>query len=241
MSAQTEQILYPADVLNLDRWKLTMTTPIGGTKPLEVKQPALDQFNDKNYFYVTGSGVNREVIFKARVDGAHTPNSKYSRTELREMQDSAGEINAAWSNRTSGTHVLRVVGRVTALPKNKPELVLAQIHDDEDDVCMVRLERDRVFLETSRGTVKYSNNTASFDEDYQIGQTITVNVTVVKGRIIVYYRKQGQKTVSAVLKYAGTGMYFKTGAYVQSNLSYDKPGAAGTFRISSLELTHEGI
>lgn len=235
------QILYPADVLNLDRWKLTMTTPIGGTKPLEVKQPALDQFNDKNYFYVTGSGENREVIFKARVDGAHTPNSTYSRTELREMEDSAGQTNAAWSNRTSGTHVLRVVGRVTALPKNKPELVIAQIHDDEDDVCMVRAEKNRVFLETSRGTVTYKDGRSSFDESYAVGQTVTVNITVVKGKIVVYYRRSGESTVSAVLKYAGTGMYFKTGAYVQSNLSYDKPGAAGTFRLKSLELTHEGI
>jgi hypothetical protein len=76
------------------------------------------------------------VVFTADAGGVTTKNSTYPRSELREMN---GDEMASWSNRT-GTHTLSVRQAVTELPKAKPELVTAQIHDAESDVMEVRLE-----------------------------------------------------------------------------------------------------
>ena len=82
-------------------------------------------------------------MFTAPVDGTTTKNSRYARSELREMN---GAEDGAWSN-TSGAHTLVVTQAVTRLPEAKPEAVTTQIHDGSDDVVQIRLESQRLLAQ----------------------------------------------------------------------------------------------
>jgi Alginate lyase len=65
------------------------------------------------HFALTDAGDR--VVFTAPVDGTTTKNSRYARSELREMN---GAQEAAWST-TSGVHTLVVTQAVTRLPEAK--------------------------------------------------------------------------------------------------------------------------
>jgi hypothetical protein len=121
----------PSEVMDLSGWKLTL--PIGeNRKPLEIKQPFLDDYYHPQYFYVA---PDNSIVFKAPCGGVTTANSGYPRSELRE-RDPAKNIDIAW-DASRGIHEMTNVMRVTNLPVVKPELCVSQIHDAEDDIIEI--------------------------------------------------------------------------------------------------------
>ena len=101
----------PGDVLDLRNWYLTSPTGVAGD-PDTVHQPDLTTYSSP-YFALNDAGDG--VVFSAPVDGTTTKNSRYARSELREMN---GAEEAAWST-TSGVHTLVVTQAVTRLPEAK--------------------------------------------------------------------------------------------------------------------------
>jgi hypothetical protein len=215
---------YPADLLDLSNWSLTL--PVGDPgDPEDVTPPKLPKFANE-FFRVNKSRDG--VIFTANVGGTTTKNSKYPRSELREMQ---GEEKAAWSN-TSGTHTLSVREAILAVPPVKPEVVAAQIHDGGDDVMQIRLEGRRLVVQYDDG-----GSETVLDPDYKLGTVYDVQIVAKDGRVDVIHN--GVK--KAELPKSGSGWYFKVGAYVQSNPEKgDKVGAPGTVALYSLQATHSG-
>jgi len=55
-----------------------------------------------------------------------------------------GSKNASWSS-SVGEHSMFLELSVTHLPVVKPHIVVAQIHDAEDDVIVFRLENKKTF------------------------------------------------------------------------------------------------
>jgi poly(beta-D-mannuronate) lyase len=211
-------------VLDLTNWKLTLPidTPHAGS-PDEIRQPELATFADAAYFHVAGSAV----VFTAPIQGATTSGSGYPRSELREMAN-GGKDNASWSS-TSGSHSMTVTEAITHTPVVKPHVVAAQIHDASDDVVMVRLEGKHLFVEHD-GT-----NLGDLDVNYQLGAYFTVRITATGGQVTVDYNGVPKVHYQA----AGSGWYFKAGAYTQSNLSKgDAAGAYGEVAIKGLTVTH---
>jgi hypothetical protein len=214
----------PADVLNLANWKLTL--PVGtqqAGKPDEIYQPQLARFSLSPYFML--DPAKTAVVFAAPVGGVTTSNSGYPRSELREMK---GSSEASWSNVT-GVHTMTVTEAITHLPVVKPHVVAAQIHDAQDDVLMVRLERSNLFVEHN-GT-----NLGTLDANYQLGTVYTVKLVAAEDHIKIFY--------NGVLKVdtarSGSGWYFKAGCYTQSNPTKgDAPDAYGEVVIQSLTVTH---
>ncbi len=220
----------PASVLNLTNWKVTL--PVDGCDDNEwadeVTQPQLATFRDARYFTVNSA---RGVVFRARVDGARTSsNTKYPRSELREMTD-RGERRASWSNKSSGdgVHKMTMEAAITATPTNKPQVVAAQIHDESDDVMMIRLYGDELVVDANDSKVRLM-----LDDDYQLGQRFTVTITASNGRIRVVYN--GSRTVD--YQRSSSGMYFKAGCYTLSNTSYDKADRFGEVVIYKLAVSH---
>jgi hypothetical protein len=212
----------PASVLDLTNWKITLPVAGSGGGALEVKQPQLASYSHE-YFRAAG----QSVVFTAPVTGATTSGSSYPRSELREMAN-GGRDNASWSS-TSGTHVMEITQAITQTPSAKPHVVAGQIHDSGDDVVMIRLEGKNLFVEGD------GDSLAELDSNYTLGTTFTVRLVVANGRIRVFYNGV-QK-----LDYAfnGSGLYFKAGAYTQSNASKGEPaGAAGQVVITELRVTH---
>jgi poly(beta-D-mannuronate) lyase len=215
----------PGDLLDLTNWKLTL--PIGGAhKPTEVTQPALRRYSVSPYFHVdpTGSGV----VFQANAGGVTTSNSGYPRSELREMM-AGGNDEASWST-TSGTHAMSVQLAITHLTAAKPQVTVAQIHDDADDVLVVRLDGPGHLYVEHNG-----DDYGDMDTAYRLGSVFTVEFTVASGHIRISYN--GVPKVDYA-KSSG-GDYFKAGCYTQSNTSKgDAPDSYAQVIIYHLTVTH---
>lgn len=166
--------------------------------------------------------------FKTRADGVHSANSKYPRTELREMKDENWE-EAAWSNK-SGTHTL--TGRYSVFMSliKRPQVVLAQIHDDSDDVMQVAYDDGKLvaFYDDKAKVI-------TLEPNYQ-GGTFDIQIMASNSEIRVYYNG----AMKGVIPKSGDGWYFKAGTYLQSNVAdwSEAPDAYGEVTIYSLKVSH---
>lgn len=218
---------YPADVLDLTNWKMTL--PTGEDEdPTEITQPDLAIFSAKPWFQVTGDCD--AVRFRSAVDGVTTGGSSYPRAELREMTD-GGEEEAGWST-TEGTHTLVVDEAFMALPKDKPHLVGAQIHGGDDDVTVFRLEGSKLYI--TKGDDSHHHLVT---DDYELGTEFEAKFMARNGKIDVYYNGERETTISD----DGDTNYFKAGAYTQANCENSDPCGGGNYgevRMSGLKVTH---
>jgi poly(beta-D-mannuronate) lyase len=190
-----------------------------------VRQPDLGTFSEPDTFRVDAASSG--VVFRARAGGVTTRNSKYPRAELREMTAGGGD-EAAWSN-AAGSHVMTITQAITAVPPAKPHVVAGQIHDEEDDVLMIRLEGTRLFVESD------GDDVGVLDPAYVLGTRFTVEIAATPAGIRVTYN--GARTVD--LGVVRDGLYFKAGCYTQSNPSRgDSPDAFGEVVIYALTVRH---
>lgn len=198
---------YPSQVIDLSNWKLTM--PFGSTKkptrPLEVRQPDLATYKEDPWFTLTLDG--KGVIFRAPVTGPTTSGTKYARSELREMANN-GKTPANWSS-TEGIHTMFLDQAITAVPKAKQHIVVGQIHDDNDDIIVIRLEYPNLYVNVN------GKNVYTLDSHYTLGKRFTVELVVNEEQTKVYYNGNTNPSYTLTLDY--TNAYFKTGAYTQSN------------------------
>jgi hypothetical protein len=220
----------PADVLDLRSWKLTL--PIGTseepTDPEEILQPDLTNFAIAPWFRPTSDCAG--VAFRAPIDAPTTSGSKYPRSELREMTVD-GRERASWSS-TSGTHTLTVVEAFTGLPQGKPHLVGAQIHDDDDDVSVFRLEGRNLYI-----TDGDDPNHKLVTDDYVLGTKFEAKFVVSGGVVQAFYNGRLEATLTKNFSDA----YFKVGAYTQANCERAAPCVPDNYGetvIYSLSVTH---
>lgn len=194
----------PGEVLNLNGWKITL--PIGsGNKPKEITRPGLSTYENKPYFY-TDNGV--DVVFQAPVNGVTTSGSSYPRSELRQMDGNGDETS--WSNKHD-TWTMEATMAFTHLPGTKPHCVGLQIHDSNDDVTVLRLEGNDLYV-TKGDDTHYD----LIDGSYSLGTFMDVKVVANAGGSIDWYFDGVKKaTVSGVY----SGLYFKAGVYPQANES----------------------
>ena len=224
----------PGDVLNLTNWKLTLPVGDEPDEADEVEQPQLARFQHPPFFRVDRTG--KGVAFRAPVGGATTSGSGYPRSELREMTD-GGSDEASWSNE-SGLHVMTMTASITATPKEKPEVSVAQIHGEDDVVAMVRLEKNRLFVERD------GEDVGELDDDYKLGTRFRLALRAGPGGIRVVYN--GSKVVD--YDEVGDDNYFKAGCYTQASdkpqeddrpdQKYDRPDAFGEVVIYALNVRH---
>jgi hypothetical protein len=143
-----------------------------------------------------------------------------------------GTDEAAWSN-TSGTHTLDVCEAITKVPRAKPEVVAAQIHDGKDDVLQIRLEGKRLMVQHDDGEAQ-----EVIDPDYTLGTPYHVRIVAANSKVEVHYN--GEK--KADLPLSGEGWYWKVGAYVQSNSEKgDGADAVGEVAVYSLANVHSTL
>lgn len=224
----------PADILDLTNWKLTLPVGDEPDEADEVEQPELKTFQMAPFFHVDETG--KGVVFRANVGGATTSGSGYPRSELREMAD-GGSDEASWSNE-SGEHVMTITQAITATPKEKPEVAAGQIHGEDDVVAMVRLERNRLFVERD------GEEAGDLDDNYKLGTKFTLEMRASPAGVRITYNG------STVVEYdeVGDDNYFKAGCYTQASdkpqeddsddQKYDQPDAYGEVVIYALSVSH---
>lgn len=231
---QTNQLL-PSQLLNLTNWKLTLplVSSNGHQKPLEIRQPELATYQIDPWFKITPD--KKGLAFRASVNAPTTSNSDYPRSELREMTTD-GKDEFFWSS-SKGTHTLFIEQAITATPKNKPDVVAGQIHGDDDDLIVIRLEGQKLFLSRGKSTL------ATLDENYTLGKRFTIKFVARNGEILTYYN-QSLTPVYALEKKVNLA-YFKVGVYTQSNCETEESSELcaadnyGEVVIYQLEVKHE--
>jgi len=213
--------MTPIQFLKSRNWKITL--PSGK----EILFPELATYSDK-FFYLNAAGDG--VVFVAPSNGGTTPNSKKSRCELREMRGD-GTL-ASWAT-TSGTHSMEWEIAVNRLPVGKRHCVIGQIHGGDDDVTVVRLEDNTLWITDDDETHGYNIG------PYQLGERIRLGFFVQNG--IIRYAING-----APLPYTQTKKksrcYFKVGAYSQKDTDPDQPDDDfAQVTLFSAQVCHDGV
>jgi hypothetical protein len=208
---------HPSDVLDLRHWTIMLPTGSQG---------------DPDNLYVIGQSIPNTlftrydvdsdddgVVFRCPANGFHSPNSKYPRTEARQMAD-AKWTKAAWSS--SGSHSLEAELAIDASHLSARKRVNGlQIHDGGDDVCQIMRH------ETKGLGLMHSDGKAweSIDPGYGDGVRFTCKILAEKDRLKVFYN--GELKVDIPKK--GTGWYWKMGAYLQSGGASEHKEPAGAY------------
>jgi Alginate lyase len=164
----------------------------------------LQTYMNDQLFFVDPDGDR--VVFRVPCGGATTKGSGYPRCELREMKKDGEE--AGWSTDDAEIHEMTLKLKIMKTPPVKKHVICAQIHDSEDDLMMVRLEGEKLFVERN------SLNEVMLDRNYKLGTLFDLKIQASKGVISVWYNGQ-QKIDWTVSK---DGCYFKAGCYTQSNV-----------------------
>jgi hypothetical protein len=225
-------VTYPSNVLNLSSWKITF--PFGSDeRPVEIKQPELSMYKINPWFMVTTEGNG--VVFRAAVNGVTTSGSDYPRSELREMTNN-GKTNAEWSS-NEGTHTMFLDQAITAVPKIKQQIVVGQIHDNDSDVIVIRLDYPYLHIKVD------GKNVYTLDSGYQLGERFTVSFSVKDNQTKIYYNNSIEPVYQLNKKYSDS--YFKAGAYTQSNCDKEQSPLLcnnnnyGEVIIYKLEVAHQ--
>ncbi|MDF1825799.1 MAG: polysaccharide lyase family 7 protein [Verrucomicrobiales bacterium] len=218
---------FAGDMFNLGIWKLTIPMDDDGDGVAdEIAMPLLRYFEDPDFFHLSETGDS--VVFRAACGGATTGNSKYPRSELRELKKD-GKTKASWST-TSGVHNLTVEFAVNKVPKKKRHVVAAQIHDDDKGLLMVRLEGEKLFLE------RHDAEDFVLLEDYKPGTFVKLMLIADNGRIRVFLA--GKQLTE--WKVEAENLYFKVGCYTQSNPDKgDKPDDYAETEFKSVYVMHK--
>jgi Alginate lyase len=124
----------------------------------------------------------------------------------------------------------------------KPQVVTAQIHDSSNDIIEILADDmgNHVNADGSFGICVRLNGieqSTCLDNHYVLGTRYVVNLVATGGHIIIYYN--GVKKFD--FAQSGSGWYFKSGSYVQSNTTtkgFDASGAYGRVTIYGLQVTH---
>ena len=221
----------PTNKLDLGNWKLTL--PVGSSdNPTEITQPKLDSF-EYNPWFVATSETNT-LKFRAAVNGVTTSGSDYPRSELREMINN--KTKASWSSE-SGVHSMYIDQAIMAVPNTKKDVVAGQIHDDEKDIIVTRLDYPVLHIRVD-GT-----NVHTLDPDYVLGRRFNIKFVVEDNQTKVYYNNGTEPVYILSKDYSEA--YFKAGVYPQSNCEKEKAKSLcnsdnyGEVVIYNIEVKHQ--
>jgi Alginate lyase len=233
----TSLVTVPADKPELellDYWRLDSNLPTGTNylDSLNLGPTALNTYSDSYFRVVTGGGVSMRARFGGAVSSSHTA---YARTELREM--ASATTPAAWPCKSKEKRMY-VRLRIKETGRYKPEMSVAQIHDETSDNLQVLYiyepaQNNNVFPalgglgDKGKIIARWNSTTANdavLDSAYVVGDvvelTITANAPGSAGIVAVDYKNATQNTpprsAAAALGAVTGGCYFKAGNYHQS-------------------------
>jgi Ca2+-binding RTX toxin-like protein len=228
----------PSSNFDLSQWKLQLPIDAKGTfkgKAAEVK--SLNGYTHQEYFH---TGADGAIVLSAPVQGATTGNSRYARSELREM---AGSTEAAWTLRHGGqlSATLQVDVAPTQADGTYGKIVVGQVHGGNGQLVRLAWED---------GTLFYANDiTANGEKDIHIellneqgeqpsvslNETFSYTISVSSRQLEVSVFADGNtySSVSAIhRKWDDNHFYFKSGNY----LGINEGGGSGYGQVSLLAI-----
>lgn len=192
-------------------------------------------YQESPYFTVTAEG---NVRFWTRLDAPTTSGSNYPRCELREVDAAGSKLKF---DALKGKHRLSFRLRPTHLPPNKPEVVLAQLHDGDADRVAVRTQLiGGVLMLVVR--INGKAVTPRLDPAYVAGRWMNGVIELDEGHVSVYHNGELMVESDALVQTVHPdGWYWKAGLYAQSNETIDSGSDYVSVEMApgSLICTHE--
>jgi len=209
---------------NFDLSQFVLQLPVAsGTSVLQIKD--LANYSSE-YFYTEPDGA---MSFWCPVTGAHTPNTHYPRTELREVAPGGD-----WS--ITGTHTLKATFKMI---KNPPSggTIIGQIHGNATDGTgeVLKLEwttANAIIASVEKDTAPAQQVNLALGS-YALGALITYVIRLENRLLTVTITDaKGSKSVSssyAAASWQNDKYYFKLGDYVQADTGTSAQGARVSF------------
>lgn len=252
--------------IDLSNWSVTVPAEKAEGKPVVVEPPEILNYatNQELRPYMYTDSIRGAIVFYAEPTNATTPNSKYSRSELRE-QMVPGDNNVNWtfaqggvlkgklavdrvSRDSSGKHhrviIMQIHGRLTDEQRD----LIGQKDNNAPPVLKIYWDKGKIRVKTK----KLKNINTSYkrmldkdawtdDEGFNFEQEVGfrkfyLEVYVSKGKMIVSLNKNEFKTYKGVHmeKWGIFENYFKAGNYLQTR----DPGAYAQVSYFTLEASH---
>jgi hypothetical protein len=204
-----------------------------------------------NYYTVIDAAGKYVVAMTVDPDGATTsPNTSYARAEHREMaQTDVNNANKSTWDPTVGDNDFSGFSRVMTLPPAKPGVCINQMHDQQDDVVMIK----SVSLSGKIAMVLhvFGTRVAVLQADYKLGIEVYSRLRLNAGTLTVYYAESSSTTTSATVPgspvYTQSGIgatnlpwYHKFGCYAQSNATTDTSGIKCLVYVRDWKQWHTG-
>ncbi len=215
----------PGGNFDLSVWELQEPTGSPGS-PTTIAPSRLEGANgyQDSYFYTNSSDGSME--FWDPENGVTTPNSNYSRSELREMTSSGSP--AAWS--LPGTHTLSATVKVTKVPDH---VCVGQVHLAQNSGSTKPLAELYYY---SSGQIKLGienspsgGQTSHTVTSVPLGQKFSYVIQITGGNTINLSINGTRHSYPIPSSFNGYQQYFKAGDYDQSSGSSSTVGASVQF------------
>jgi hypothetical protein len=261
---KTSKVRLPK--IDLSNWSVTVPAEREDGKPLVVEPPEILNYatNQQIRPYMYTDSIRGAIVFYAEPTKATTPNSKYSRSELREQMVPA-DNNVNWtfadgaymrgklsvdqvSREASGKYhrviIMQIHGRLTDEQRD----LIGQKDNNAPPVLKIYWDNGKVRVKTKK--LKNINtpyiqmldkNAWTDDEGFNFEQEVgfrkfTLEVKVSKGKMAVILNKSEYKVYEGIHmeKWGIFENYFKAGNYFQTR---DK-GAFAKVSYFNLDVSH---
>jgi len=224
----------PGGNFDLSVWELQLPTGSSGAPDtiLPAQLKGASGFQD-SYFYT--AGTDGAMTFWDPENGVTTPNSNFSRSELREMTSSGAAAN--WF--APGTHKLSATLKVTTVPDH---VAVGQIHLGSGGSTKPLLE----LFYYSNGNIEMAieqtpaggNEVQHLAGNVPVGTTWSYTIGLSGNTISLVINGGATQTWAMSTTFNGYGMYFKAGDYDQTSGSSASVGARVGFY--ALKIAHSG-
>lgn len=220
----------PGGNFNLSLWELQLPTGSAGapTTILPAQLEGAGGFQDSYFFTDSGDGA---MTFWDPENGVTTPNSNFSRSELREMTPTGAAAN--WF--APGTHKLSATLKVTQVPDH---VCVGQIHLGSGGSTKPLLE----LFYYANGTIKIGieqtpaggNEVLYTVGSVPLGSKWSYVIGLSGSTVSLVINGGSTQTWTASSTFNGYGMYFKAGDYDQTSGSSSSVGAKVGFYALSI-------
>lgn len=230
-------------------WKLQIPELQDGsdTKIKEVGKGTGISFDNysSEYFYYDDS--DNAFVFNTPVSAPKTVNTKYARSELREMVGDDKTVNWGWK----GRHCLDVEEAVTKIPANG-RVMVCQVHGiypngDNGPVPLKVIyegNKKRLAITYKAHPQSYEDQKIYYFDEVELNQKFTISIQIIDGTGYVSISSNG---ISQKYEYSynpiTTGWidfynYFKAGNYIQ-DCEDNSENAGSTVKMYNINVTHE--
>jgi len=220
-------------VLDLTSWNLSIPTD---PAPTTIGTARLNNGYSSQYFRRHDDG---SVTFWVPVNGSHTADARYPRSELRETQADGTLSN--WYHASADSYLSAVL-RVEQVP-SKNKIVIAQIHSkdepgsDNDPLAKLQYHYRRgvgrleLLLRKRPGDAEVQNIllAENIQLDERFGYDLRITPSGKLGVSVASSQDQGAFYQQLSGYWGKQQLYFKAGAYIQDNYGPKTEGGRVTF------------